>query len=125
MTALRQRRPSVEVTAYRKALRNQPCVVSGFEYSEMGGMGVDPAHISMENFARGMKADDWHCLPMRHDLHLEFDKNQFAFLLDLLSGNKHMMAEVWKGYAKWRYIRWVLDTNGDVAEAVKEIARDD
>lgn len=42
MNMMYPKRPRVEDSAYLKHLPNQPCVVSGFAYSEMGSMGVDP-----------------------------------------------------------------------------------
>ena len=118
---LRQRKPSTDIEAYRRYLRSQPCIVSGFEMSEMGDMGVDPAHISFGNYARGMKASDWNCLPMRHDLHLEFDKRQAAFIQDVFAEDQFLRMEALKALAQMRYLRWVLDTGRDVKEAIQEI----
>ncbi len=121
MNMINPKRPRVQDSAYIKFLRNQPCVVSGYEYSEHGGPGVDPAHISFGNYARGMKASDWNCLPMRHDLHLEFDKRQAAFIQDVFAEDQFLRMEALKALAQMRYLRWVLDTNRDVKEAIQEI----
>jgi len=117
------RRPSVDNEAYRRYLRNQPCVVSGFEYSEMGDQSVDPSHISFGNFARGMKANIWHCLPLRHDLHLKCDSgNQAHFWQATFNEDPWLCMEAVKALSEMKYLRWCLATGRDVATALEEIA---
>jgi hypothetical protein len=116
------RRPSVDDEDYRRHLRNQPCVVSGYEYSEMGGQGVDPSHISFGNFARGMKANVWHCLPLRHDLHLKCDAgNQARFWHEAFAEDPWLMMRAVKAMSEMKYLRWCLDTGKDVEAAVRDI----
>lgn len=125
MNMMNPKRPRVEDSAYLKHLRNQPCIVSGFEYSEMGSMGVDPSHITFGRYGRGMKPDDWHCLPLRHDLHLKCDAgNQAHFWQAAFAEDPHLMMDAVKALAKWRYLRWVHDTGRDVAEAMKEMSHE-
>jgi len=120
MTALRQRKPSVDDENYRIHLRNQPCVISGYEASEMGGVAVDPSHISFGNYARGMKANVWHCLPIRHDLHLKCDAgNQATFWQAAFNEDPWLCMEAVKALSEMKYLRWKLARGGDVDEAVR------
>lgn len=121
MTALRQRKPSVDDEAYRRYLRTQPCVVSGYEASDMGGPGVDPSHISFGNHARGMKADIWHCLPLRHDLHLKCDAgNQAAFWQSAFNEDPWLCMEAVKALSRWKYMQWLHRRGGDVAAMMED-----
>jgi hypothetical protein len=121
MNAYNPKHPRVVDGEYTQHLRNQPCLFSGYEYSEMGGQGVDPAHISFGNYARGMKASDWNCIPLRHDIHLEFDKRQAAFTQDVFAEDQFLRMDALKALAQIRYLRWALDTGRDVEAALREI----
>ena len=117
------KRPRVQNRRYLDAVHDMPCTTTGYERSVMGGPDVEPAHIAAGNYARGMKASDWHVLPLVHHEHAKHDKNPAAYWLDALSIDKWLLMEMVKSHAKWRYIRWILDTGGDVEAAVRQIAK--
>lgn len=119
------KRPRVQKRKYLDAIHDMPCMVTGYERSTEGGPDVEPAHLNSGNYARGMKASDWHVLPLVHNQHKTHDQNPERFWLDAFAVDPHLMMEMVKGYAKWRCIRWTLDTGGDVEELVREIAHAD
>ena len=61
--------------AYREYVASQPCMACGYHETQA-------AHISVGNFARGMKADDFYCIPLCPSrvgvlgCHFIFDLNQ-------------------------------------------------
>ena len=59
--------------------REHRCLITGAEFTEGSSESVDGAHVSIGNYARGMKASDDLILPLVHRLHMEFDQDQVAF----------------------------------------------
>lgn len=68
---------------YRKSFgtyEEHICIITGLAFTEFSTESVDGAHITIGRYARGKKPSDDLILPLRHSLHLEFDKNQRVFL---------------------------------------------
>lgn len=92
-------------------------MITGDEWQEYSSLGVDGAHITIGRYGRNIK-DDSLILPLRHDLHLEFDKNQEQFIIkyfdrfpeDLISAAMDKVEKV-----NGRY---------DLIGVVKQLARD-
>lgn len=125
MTLAFPKHPRVKKRDYLNAVHDMPCTVTGYERSTEGGPDVEPAHLNFLNLGRGMKASDWHVLPLVHNQHKAHDADVPKFWREALSLDKYLLMDMVKSHAKWRYIRWVLDSGGDIEAAVREIARDD
>lgn len=89
------------------------CLLTGVEFTEFGSESIDGAHITIGRYGRGMKTSDDLILPLRHSLHLLFDKNQKAFIET--------------NFEKFGPARLFLATGrvgiDDKVEVIKEIAR--
>lgn len=75
--------PRIRDKKYRDSFKiygGHKCLITGLEFSEYSSESVDGAHITIGSYARGMKASDDLILPLVHSLHLEFDRNQEAFI---------------------------------------------
>lgn len=89
------------------------CLLTGAEFTEFGSESIDGAHITIGRYGHSMKPSDDLILPLRHSLHLQFDKNQEQFI------NVHFDKF---GVMRLFKAAWVLGTK-DKVEIVKEIAR--
>lgn len=99
--ALRQRRKPYDKLAYRKHVASLPCL-------SCGRTGCQAAHISVGNYARGMRADDWFCIPLCADrpgeygCHSAFDLMQTRFAAEHLK----MSIDELKRRAKANWLQW-------------------
>ena len=108
---------------YMDFLKTQPCMVSGYEASEMGGQAIDPAHLGTRG--RGLKEHDFYCIPLKHDLHTAMDGNIQAFWMDvpglLASAPRH--SDLARSHALVQYLKWVtgIETDKELVEAVEDL----
>lgn len=99
--ALRQRRKPYESRDYRMYVATQPCLACGRH-------GTQAAHISAGNYARGMKADDWYCIPLcapqylNPGCHFFFDAGQERFARERLG----LSIDALQARAKAQWIAW-------------------
>lgn len=56
------------------------CLLTGAEFTEYGSESIDGAHITIGRYGHSMKPSDDLILPLRHSLHMLFDKNQEHFI---------------------------------------------
>jgi len=99
---IHQKHKPIRDPEYRRHVASQPCMSCGHHQSQA-------AHISVGNFARGMKADDSLCIPLcdaRPDYqgcHARFDRNQASFALVGLHG---ITIDELKEFAIAKYDEW-------------------
>jgi len=55
------------------------CFITGLLFTEHATESVDGAHITIGRYGKNIKHDDL-IMPLRHSLHLEFDRDQPAFI---------------------------------------------
>ena len=65
--------------------REHRCIISGEEFTEGSPFSIDGAHIRLGCFSGGKKPSDDLILPLRHDLHMEFDRKQGEFIAENLN----------------------------------------
>lgn len=78
-------KPAIYDKAYRASFGKfhaHICLLTGVEFAEFSSEGVDGAHITIGRYGRSMKPSDDLILPLRHSLHLMFDRNQRKFVED-------------------------------------------
>lgn len=104
---LRQREQPYRDEKYRRYVAKQPCMACGHHESQA-------AHISAGNYARGMKAPDYYCIPLcpphlaplgtmiTKGCHAKFDENQERFAQETLN----LSIDALKAKAKARWIAW-------------------
>lgn len=86
---------------YLDALRDMPCIVTGHKATDW--LAIDPSHIGTKG--RGVKSDDCHALPLRHDLHgLLHSKGEASFWREHLPDDVLLLCL--KAYAKQNYEEW-------------------
>ena len=99
---IHQKNPPIRDEKYRRHVASQPCMACGYHQSQA-------AHISVGNFARGMKADDTLCIPLCVECHDHFDgrrsglyTNQKSAALGLLG----LTIPELKDFARAAYDEW-------------------
>ena len=100
------KRKRYENEAYRRYVASQPCMACGYHETQA-------AHISVGNFARGMKADDYYCIPLcglhmtatsngLFSCHVLFDQNQKRFARKYLGKSiEELKAEAKASWQQW------------------------
>jgi len=99
-------------------LHSQPCVVSGYIMSELGGPGVDPAHTRFGLYGRGMKPPPWHAQPLRHELHLEQGATTEPKFWRKRADD-HLLMDAIKAHGERRYLHWAQDKGMDLNEVAR------
>lgn len=96
-----------------KIYREHRCLITGAEFTEYSSETVDGAHIRLGCFSGGRKPSDDLILPLRHDLHMEFDRGQEKFIDSYL--------DEFLPWAAWLNVRFC--DSSDNVEFVKACAR--
>ena len=60
-------------------MHTHECWVTKQQFTEFSSWGITGCHISIGRYGKNIK-DDTLIIPLRQDLHLEFDKNQIKFI---------------------------------------------
>lgn len=95
------KQPILRDRAYLTALRDQPCILTGFHATDMEG--VDPAHIG--TLGRGVKSPDNEVLPIRHSLHHEMHQRGECTVLREHAPDWLLRAMA-RAYARELYAEW-------------------
>ena len=108
--AIRQKQQPIRDEAYRRYVASMPYLACPVDVENNSwGIRSQAAHISVGNYARGMKADDSLCIPLCCDspvlrgCHGMFDADQEGFARQVLGKTiDELKAERRAAYEEWK-----------------------